>query len=81
MEATVTAGAKLYKELTAQYRLMLEGAQRDMQTAACEYTEKGDDKQRCMYLQAKARYNAWDQAINALTRNAGDWMRLDFPKS
>ena len=74
-------GAKLYKELLACYKRNLEGAQRDMNTYACNYADKNDPVERGAYLAAKAKVSAWNVAIEELTRIAGVWMRLDYPAS
>lgn len=75
------AGAVLYKELLRHYQSMRESAQRDMNHHACNFSDNNKPEERAMYLAAKAKVGAWDEAIRYLTKDGGDWLRLDFPKN
>jgi hypothetical protein len=78
--ATEKAGATMYKELLRHYQSMREGAQRDMNHHACAFAESNKSEDRALFQSAKARVGAWDEAIRYLTKDGGDWLRLDFPK-
>lgn len=75
------AGELLYRETLKIYQGAQEGAQNDMNRAACAYADTKKPEDLALYQSAKARFQTWDQAIYGLTKNGGDWMRLDFPKT
>jgi hypothetical protein len=79
-ESTERAGAKIYKDILSFYRGCHEGAQHTMHRYACAYADGKRAEDHEMYVAARAQVSVWDQAISKLTSNAGDLMRLDFPK-
>lgn len=75
------AGARLYKETLAHYQLMRDHAEHNMQVCACNFLDSKDPDEEARYKAAKASMDAWDGAMQVLTKNGGDWLRLDFPQT